>query len=50
MSGEATHGIGHVLLEFACEHQCALRNLQVVAVRRHDIHKLYGDRGFAQLI
>ena len=46
----AAHGTGHVLLEFVCERRCALRDPQVVAVRRRGICKLCGDRGLAQLI
>ena len=44
------HGTGRVLLELARERRGALRDPQVVAVRRRGVRELRGGRGLAQLV
>ena len=46
----AAHGTGHVIFEFVCESRCALRDPQVVTVRRRGVREFRGDRGLAQLV
>ena len=50
VNGGSTYGTRRVLLEFAREGRCALRNPQVMAVRCCGVRELRSDGGLAKLV